>query len=1006
MRTSIEKLPSLAIVGSLLITGGPLLAQKAALVPGREEVELYVDEHGLPHLFGSTDEAAFYGLGYQQMLDYPIGTLNMLWLHSGRMAEVAGPSYLDEDQVARLWNVPAIAKRHRVELKKAGLLPYLTAYVRGIEDGRRFWRMNGEPSLSGRLDALLGDDLEVNVDPAPDYLNPAFSPLGDHDDPELPARTRRLVDKLFSAEKPITVGHVLRLGVCINSFFLLRKNDVPRDALPTGSPPPPLPTVPGPLGTLGISFDLQAVKASNGWMASEGGPTGGIQALSDGHLPLNWLQIRPYFLQLEGTDYAATGLTMPGYPGVYTGFNDAITWLFTAPVGKPVAHNRWEATLLPSPDPTDLRFMFELPGGVVDAVRVKRLDGALLYYDPVTDTEGVHPYSRYYVPRHDQESSQLGFHAYPVIPLSADVPIPGATIRFEQAAFTYENSPWEVVLRFGRARNATTDVDEILQSSLLVFGNGNNLMVADRDGNFRYFLMARIPKQGVDVPSSMYDEAAILDGHKLSWRWQDHHDVSSLPSIGPIGTEGRKEVWINTNVSPDLIEPELFTESDLANYPEYMVPHSSVSSWRQLRADELLRGGAAVLPTGYGESVALDLRNTWMHLMWPFYEAARDEVPGGVNADATLLIDWVNQYRSHDENDAPNATHDFEAHEYSQVTVYAVLLRSHYLNELEEYAQTQSLSDSESSFGHEPMHALFDDASSFTYASYPWNIEAMKHALETTAAIWKEGAGASGLVNQSYLASLSPSLPGDPWGDPRYDTDIEPAWVDDIAGTKVTRWGHVNMSSLTPHYLSPPKKKFVDGVPGRGGDKYQFIRGYFFSAVDPPGLDTLVYEHLKIPYFVGQTPRVAPLAGVKTALFLNKNLAVLMPPVPNDYQESVYGWTASKSLDWHPMTTGAQQVFSVRLDANAPARGRFLALLGATEVTKSNLFGDGLLAHQARFGPTQDFLGRTWNDLETRKHLLGTPVFTKKYEPYQIVATKGQPGPPSPPTVPPAPRLR
>ena len=85
------------------------------------------------------------------------------------------------------------------------------------------------------------------------------------------------------------------------------------------------------------------------------------------------------------------------------------------------------------------------------------------------------------------------------------------------------------------------------------------------------------------------------------------------------------------------------------------------------------------LTQNLSESTAADVRDTWMQLMWPFFGIVPGEVPGGINADATLLMSWIDEYRSHDESDQPNASYDFEAHQFSQVTVYATLLRSHYI---------------------------------------------------------------------------------------------------------------------------------------------------------------------------------------------------------------------------------------------------------------------------------------------------------------------------------------
>ncbi len=958
---------------ALSLFAPPLSAQKAANL-GKEKARIYYDARMIPHVFGDTDEAAFYGLGFHHMLEFPVGTLNLLWLHSGRMAEIAGESYLDEDRLIRLWDVPAVAARHRQELAAAQLLPLIQAYVRGIEAGRAWWREPAGPANSPRFAALLGAALEAPIDPVPDYMNQAFSPFGSWNDPTVPQQMQRVLERLFDEDLPITADHVLRFGAALNSFFLLHGNPVELDVLPDDEPDPPLPVAPAPLPSLGVRSFSQSTKFSNGWLVGLSATTGGALSLCDNHVALNELHVRPYLVQIAGDHYEATGLCMPGIPGVFEGFNDSVSWLVTAPAGAPVAHNNWQATLEPSPDPEDLRFTFTGPG-FTDEVALEKVEELVPYFDPLSGATSSYLDTRYYVPRHPAENPALGFDRYPVVPLTADPPVPGGVVRFEQAAFSYERSPWEYVLRFGCARNAKSDVDAVLAGGLLVYGNGSNLMVADRAGSFRYLYMARIPIQGSEVPPANYDEQAILDGSRLDWRWKGFHPVSDLPSIGPVDVSMSPQAWINDNVTPDEVEPYLFDEADLASYPAYMVSQTTISSWRQVRAEELLRP-PVLLSQLASEKAATDKQDVWMHWMWPFFKLAAGQAPLGTSAQAQLLLQWIDEYRTHDEQDQPNPSYDFVAHVFSQATVYGVLLRSHYLDELAEEAENAALTPEQASFGTDPRHPLFEDPSSFDYAGYAPNIRSMAKALERVAFLWKAGTGPSGLVNQALLAGWSPGIPGDPWGDPRYDVDIAPSWRPTIGGQKVTRWGHVDMLCLTPHYLPPPKRQYLEDAQNRGGDKYLFIRGFTYLGLNPPLLDTLPYANLKLPFFEQQQVAVRPVGGSIDSLFRTQHLPIFDDPRPKDYQESVYDWDPSAFFDWHPETAGSQCLFSVHLRPNAPAQGRFLLAIGATEITAPDLLGNGELDYQERFAPTQDFVDGTWGPIVTQEAALGPPRYT------------------------------
>ena len=104
------------------------------------------DEQMVPHIFGETDEAAYYALGYTQMLDFPVGTLVNLWRYSGRYAEFVGrkkylsePTALEIDRQNLHWELPQLADLQETQLDPQ-IRELLQAYVRGVNDGRAWWR--------------------------------------------------------------------------------------------------------------------------------------------------------------------------------------------------------------------------------------------------------------------------------------------------------------------------------------------------------------------------------------------------------------------------------------------------------------------------------------------------------------------------------------------------------------------------------------------------------------------------------------------------------------------------------------------------------------------------------------------------------------------------------------------------------------------------------------------------------------------------------------------------
>ena len=931
-----------------------------------DAVDIYYDAAMIPHIFGDTDEAALYGLGYHHMLDFPVGTLNMLWGTSGRMAEIAGKSYLDEDQLMRLWEVPEIAARHEAEMDP-DLLGLIDAYVAGVEAGRSWWLKNTTPALSPRLADLLGSNLEINFDPVPNYFNPVFSPYGKPPNAAVPGRMRDVLYRMFDPSMPVTRAHVLRLGVAVNSLFLLRSNPFGRNSLRNSAlqAVQGLNTRPGP--------DLSA---SNGWLISPDAVAGsGLMTLSDGHVGLNRLVIRPYLVQVSGDQFHATGVTMPGYPAVYVGFNDDVSWMVTANASETVARNRWQVTL-------DSNLMFSFDGNA-NPIALEVLSDTLSFFVPDTDPNstvvGSVNTSRYYVPVDPSEASDLGFERYPLI--REKPPLPGDDIVFQQAAFTSEGSPWEFFLMMGRAQNAGQDVDDALAAAKAIFGNGLNFLVADSQANFRYDLMARVPEQGLGVLASEYDEDALLDGSMLSKRWRGYHTTAELPRIGPDDVSASQQVWINNNVTPDLVEP-LSHPVDLATFPAYVVSPTPISSWRQERAQELLDGLLGSLTPAANEAIALDQTDNWMRGMWVLFETVRDDSLASLTSRALAFMDWVEFYRHHDEEDEVDPTMDFVAHPFSQVTVYTSLLRSQYLDNLEAIGQA-NLTAEQIALGLDPLHPLLASPS-LLGSGYGPNVGAMAQALETVSILWSRGSSSLGLQNQSLLEGLGLTLPGQPWEDARFVSAIEPPWLTGLSGTKMTRWGHVNMHVLTPHHFSPRKRNLFKKLSSAiGSNALALVKSEFYSAVDPSLLSTVGVPVFNIPYYVTQDSVARPVGGIRSALFFVQNKALFGGKSPRGFTQAVYQWSPSSFIYYQPQTSGSQTMLSVELFSGSPAKARFLLALGGTEITRPDLLSaePGVLDYQERFAPVDAYTDGAWGDLKTDESQLGGAEWTLSFTP-------------------------
>jgi acyl-homoserine lactone acylase PvdQ len=114
-----------------------LPALLAPLVPaaGRadpEEITIYRDTFGTPHIFAATEEGATYGMGYAQAEDRLEELLKQYRRAEGTMAEVFGPTFLRDDYRQRLWRHRAVAEANYDKLS-----PKVRALIESYQAGIR-----------------------------------------------------------------------------------------------------------------------------------------------------------------------------------------------------------------------------------------------------------------------------------------------------------------------------------------------------------------------------------------------------------------------------------------------------------------------------------------------------------------------------------------------------------------------------------------------------------------------------------------------------------------------------------------------------------------------------------------------------------------------------------------------------------------------------------------------------------------------------------------------------
>ena len=81
-----------------------------------EEVTIYRDQFGVPHIFATTEEGVTFGMGYAQAEDRLEELLKQYRRCTGTMAETFGPSFVQHDYRQRLWQHQAVSEANYANL--------------------------------------------------------------------------------------------------------------------------------------------------------------------------------------------------------------------------------------------------------------------------------------------------------------------------------------------------------------------------------------------------------------------------------------------------------------------------------------------------------------------------------------------------------------------------------------------------------------------------------------------------------------------------------------------------------------------------------------------------------------------------------------------------------------------------------------------------------------------------------------------------------------------------
>ncbi len=278
-------------------------------VPGvRAPVTIRRDEHGVPYVEATSDEDAFYGMGFCQAQDRAFQIELYVRVARGTLSEIIGPEMLAVDRLSRRLGLTHIA-RAQLALLAPNVRMQFDSFARGVNDGLRmggrrlaheFALLGSEPSVFEPADILailqfFAFALSSNWDAELARLRVLH-----HDGPEALAAVE-------ASEASPVPGELLAVDVAVVRATERLVDDAQALAAIAG------------LGG-----------ASNQWaLAPSRTATGRALLACDPHLgptlPAPW-----YLMHVRAPSWAMSGACLPSQPIVSFGHNEHVAWCLTA----------------------------------------------------------------------------------------------------------------------------------------------------------------------------------------------------------------------------------------------------------------------------------------------------------------------------------------------------------------------------------------------------------------------------------------------------------------------------------------------------------------------------------------------------------------------------------------------------------------------------------------------------------------------------------------------------
>ncbi len=275
-----------------------------------KDIQILRKSKGIPHVKAGSEQEAYLALGFLHAQDRPN---QLLWWRAaaqGRLSAWGGDGFFEEDRLARWLNLGDLSKEAVARLPQ-DQLKILSSYAKGINLG---WEQLRE------LDSRMGPPNSLT--PEPWEVRDTFAVM------LLYAWT--LGETL---EESLVLSKIVEVlgGRDAQVFFpsrtgALRARLIAGPAISGGTLAPAT-----GIGSLRRALGLEGSRiGSNALALGKGRSFNGPFLLADLHFQPTYPPL-PYVARLNAPDFSVTGVTVPGVPSFFSGWNSKVAWVSTAP---------------------------------------------------------------------------------------------------------------------------------------------------------------------------------------------------------------------------------------------------------------------------------------------------------------------------------------------------------------------------------------------------------------------------------------------------------------------------------------------------------------------------------------------------------------------------------------------------------------------------------------------------------------------------------------------------